>query len=183
MSDIRKMEDVSKWANLYSNYLFNYCLVKVNDTELAKDLVQDTFIAGLQGLEKFEGKSEIRTWLISILKRKIVDYWRKKNKYQTYTMSSFSMRENHQYWQEKHRPENMQSDIEAHLFNNELKGVLKDCISLLPDKWKQVFIDKMINENTSEVVCQKNNITASNFWVIMHRSKLIMRHSLEKNWL
>lgn len=180
MFEERKTEDVSKWVSLYSNYLYSYCLGRVNDTELANDLVQDTFVAGLQALDRFEGKSEIKTWLISILKRKIVDHWRRIKSHQTYAMSNFFYSDSQQIWNEKLLTDTTLSDIEINIFNNELKDTLNECISSLPIKWKQVFIDKMINHNDSEAVCIKNNITASNFWVIMHRSKLKMRVELEK---
>ena len=183
MTTTNKTEDVSKWFDLYADYLFNYCFVKVNDRELAKDLVQDTFIAGIQGLDSFKGKSEIKTWLTSILKRKIFDHMRKKTARKTYAMSSFFSGESQQAWDDKHIPRDMTFDLESELHNKELGDVLKESISSLPAKWKQVFIDKMINENDSEVICRKNNLTPSNFWIIMHRSKLKMRLDIERRWL
>ncbi len=50
--------------------------MRVNDVDLAKDLVQETFISGLKSIDKFEGKSSVKTWLVAILKRKIIDHWR-----------------------------------------------------------------------------------------------------------
>ena len=60
-----------KWINNYADYLFNYAVVRVNDGDLAKDLVQETFYAGLKSAKNFLGKSTERTWLVSILKRKV----------------------------------------------------------------------------------------------------------------
>ena len=37
----------NKWIDLYSDYLFNYTITRVSDREIAQDLVQDTFLAGL----------------------------------------------------------------------------------------------------------------------------------------
>lgn len=59
-----------KWIDNYADYLFNYAVVRVNNADLAKDLVQDTFIAGIKSAKNFKGKSNERTWLISILKKK-----------------------------------------------------------------------------------------------------------------
>ena len=72
----RKMSDnqinPDKWVDLYSDYLYNYTISRVNDSNIAKDLVQDTFLAGLKSMKNFKGEASERTWLISILKRKII---------------------------------------------------------------------------------------------------------------
>ena len=62
--------DPNQWIKLYSDYLFNYTITRVNDSEKAKDLVQDTFVAGLKSMKNFKGEASERTWLISILKEK-----------------------------------------------------------------------------------------------------------------
>ena len=71
--------DPNKWIDLYSDYLFNYTISRVNDRDIAQDLVQDTFLAGLKSMKNFKGEASERTWLISILKRKIIDHYRKIN--------------------------------------------------------------------------------------------------------
>jgi RNA polymerase sigma factor (sigma-70 family) len=57
----------------YRRYLYRYALQQVRDPELANDLVQDTFVAALEGGCRFEGRSAIRTWLVGILKHKIAE--------------------------------------------------------------------------------------------------------------
>src|SRR5690554_8123311 len=69
----------NKWIDKYSDYLFNFTISRVNDREKAKDLVQDTFFAALKAMKNFKGEASERTWLISILKRKIIDHYRKRN--------------------------------------------------------------------------------------------------------
>ena len=71
--------DPTKWVDKYSDYLFNFTIVRVNDRELAHDLISETFLAGLKSMKNFKGEATERTWLISILKRKIIDYYRKIN--------------------------------------------------------------------------------------------------------
>ncbi len=66
--------DPNKWITQYSDYLFNYTITRVNDRVIAQDLVQETFLAGLKSMTNFKGESSERTWLIAILKRKIIDY-------------------------------------------------------------------------------------------------------------
>ena len=69
----------NKWIDLYSDYLFNYTISRVDDRDIAQDLVQDTFLAALKSMKNFKGEASERTWLISILKRKIIDHYRKIN--------------------------------------------------------------------------------------------------------
>jgi RNA polymerase sigma factor (sigma-70 family) len=70
--------DPQLWVERYGDYLYNFTITRVNDSEKAADLVQETFLAGLKAKENFQGKSSERTWLISILKRKIIDTYRKQ---------------------------------------------------------------------------------------------------------
>ncbi|MEP5935776.1 MAG: RNA polymerase sigma factor, partial [Winogradskyella arenosi] len=69
----------NNWVNQYSDYLFNYTITRVNDREIAQDLISETFLAGLKSMVNFKGEASERTWLISILKRKIIDHYRKIN--------------------------------------------------------------------------------------------------------
>ena len=69
----------NNWISEYSDYLFHYTISRVNDREMAQDLVSETFLAGLKSMSNFKGEASERTWLISILKRKIIDYYRKIN--------------------------------------------------------------------------------------------------------
>ena len=71
--------DPNNWIKLYSDYLFNYTIMRVSDREIAKDLVSETFLAGLKSMVNFKGEASERTWLISILKRKVIDHYRKIN--------------------------------------------------------------------------------------------------------
>src|SRR5580692_2342291 len=67
------------WAKNYADYLYNYAFTRLNDEELARDLVQETFLAALEKIDQFEGRSSERTWLTAILKNKVIDIYRKKS--------------------------------------------------------------------------------------------------------
>ena len=88
MPKVEATTDTSLWVDEYSDMLYNYSYTRVNDHELALDLVQDTFVSALKGLDNFQGKSTIKTWLFSILKRKIIDHWRKQESRKTRPMSA-----------------------------------------------------------------------------------------------
>ena len=45
------------WIENYADYLYNYTITRVNDSDLSKDLVQETFFAGLKSAKNFQGRS------------------------------------------------------------------------------------------------------------------------------
>src|SRR3954463_10777652 len=67
----------SAWVEQYGDALFRYARGRVARRELAEDLVQETFLAALQSLDRFQNRSTTRTWLFSILRHKIVDHYRR----------------------------------------------------------------------------------------------------------
>jgi DNA-directed RNA polymerase specialized sigma24 family protein len=66
-----------RWVDEHGDCLYRYALVRVRGAEVAEDLVQETLLAAVRSREKFGGRSSERSWLVGILKNKIVDYYRK----------------------------------------------------------------------------------------------------------
>ena len=73
----RTPSDPEQWVDLYGNYLYRFALGRMRNPEEAQNAVQETFLAALTACKNFAGKSSERTWLISILKHKIIDHFRK----------------------------------------------------------------------------------------------------------
>lgn len=175
----------NKWIDLYSDYLFNYTITRVSDRDMAQDLVQDTFLAGLKSMKNFKGESSERTWLISILKRKIIDHYRKINssKGKAEVRINYSDDENEGDWLEERIADPFDKTAEDRIQNRELRNAIFDCLSKLPEKQAQVFRMKTIEGYDTEDICKELNINASNLWVIIHRARTAMASCLEKNWL
>jgi len=174
-----------KWINNYADYLFNYAVVRVNDGDLAKDLVQETFYAGLKSAKNFLGKSTERTWLVSILKRKVIDHYRKINSEKGQAevrMNFYDTGENEGSWIEERVPQSWDNASEKTIENQELKTQLEVCIDNLPEKYAMVFRMKTIQEFETEEICKELDITASNLWVIIHRARIQLRKCMEDNW-
>ena len=175
--------DSSQWVDEYSDMLYIYAYTRVNDHEMAKDLVQDTFISALKGLDSFQGKSTIKTWLFSILKRKIIDHWRKQDTRKTKPMSSMDTEQQSGEQRAINQHEDTSiSQIEVDYENQELRNIIMGCIQDLPEKWKGIVIDKLVEHRESEEVCKEHDITPSNLWVIIHRAKKQLQGCLEKKW-
>jgi RNA polymerase sigma-70 factor (TIGR02943 family) len=174
-----------KWIDNYADYLFNYAVVRVNDSDLAKDLVQETFFAGLKSAKNFQGRASERTWLISILKRKIIDHYRKINSKKGQAevrMNFYDDGENEGSWIEERVPQSWNNASEKVIENQELKNQLNICIDNLPEKYALVFRMKTIQEFETEEICKELGITSSNLWVIIHRARTQLRKCMEDNW-
>lgn len=175
----------NKWVELHADYLFNYTISRINDQDLAKDLVQETFYAGLKAKDNFQGKSSERTWLISILKRKIIDHYRKINSVKgkaEVKMNFYTDGDREGEWIEESVPAAWNSEIEKVIENNELKEALEKCIASLPEKYAMVFRMKTIQEFETEAICKELEITSSNLWVIIHRARTQLRKCMEESW-
>ncbi len=182
------------WVERYGDYLFNFAIVRVNDTDKAEDLVQETFLSGLKAKDNFQGKSTERTWLISILKRKIIDTYRKQYSSKESSMSEYeqdiSDRDFYQsegpfkgHWLEGKGPHSHSLLPEGEIEQAELAKIIQFCISNLPVNLASAFVMKMIDEVESGEVCQELGITPSNLWVMLHRARLKMRECIESKWL
>jgi len=175
----------NKWIDLHADYLFNYTISRVNDHEIAKDIVQETFISGLKASKNFRGEASERTWLISILKRKIIDYYRKINSKKgkaEIRITHFQDGENKGDWLEKCVPQTWGNEAEKKIENVELGEAIHNCIDHLPQKYRMVFIMKTVKEYETDEICKELEITSSNLWVIIHRARLQLRKCLEDNW-
>ena len=175
----------NKWIDLYADYLFNYTISRVNDREIAQDLVQDTFLAALKAMKNFKGEASERTWLISILKRKIIDYYRKINSNKgkaEVRITSNNDSETEGDWLEERVADPFDKTAEDTMQNTELGEAILNCLSKLPEKQSEVFRMKTIEGIETEDICNELNITASNLWVIIHRARTAMALCLKENW-
>jgi len=183
MTEIKTTVNPEKWVDEYADALFRYAMQRVEDTEQAKDLVQETFLSAYKSLANFEGKSTIKTWLFAILKRKIIDFYRQQETHKTIPLSTYFREKGRVgHWQPENQPKGKFAAFEEQLENTELYIAINKCIDLLPGKWKGIIIDKLVDQKETEIVCNEHEISASNFWVIIHRAKVQLRDCLERKW-
>lgn len=183
-----KPATIETWVDDYTDDLYSWAFHKTSDPELAKDLTQDTFLAALQGFERFSGKSSPKTWLFSILNNKIVDHYRRKIRNspldetrtsEQHVNSFFNTDEN---WTKGKAPETWDMEDGNLLDDNDFVKIFTSCVELLPQKWKLSVQYKYYSGKPADEICQELEISPSNYWQILHRSKLQLRDCLEKNW-
>ncbi len=177
-----KVLNPEKWVDLYSGMLFSYAYARLPDEETVKDLIQDTFLSALGRLDSFKGKSSEKTWLFSILKNKITDWYRQKYRKGESVSPDlnpfFEMQAEFRKWREESAPLEWETDEATE--EKKLHAFLRYCLSRLPEKWRIVFLIKYSEEAKTEEICEECGITASNLWVILHRARLQMRACMEK---
>lgn len=174
--------DKAQLIEEHSDYLLSFAMSKIRDIDLAKDLVQDTFVSALTKLDTFEHRSKVRTWLTSILNRKIIDYWRKaETRYSDPISQFFDSESGGRHWIiDKNSPEI--NTIEQEITQAETILELRDCLGKLPEKWNGIISSKYLEEKESDEICNEFDITPSNLWVIIHRAKLLLRDCLQKKY-
>jgi len=174
------------WVNQFSDELYSWAFHKTSSKEIAEDLVQDTFYAAYRNIDKFQGKSQPKTWLFSILNNKIIDYYKKKSKQFTISADDYTSQikktdgffDEHDKWKNK-----SDSNDQNWLDNPEFNAILLHCIKDLPENWQFIIQSKYILDKKSADICQELQITQSNFWQISHRAKLLLKKCVELNWV
>ena len=172
------------WVDKYSDYLFNFTIIKVNDSEIAKDLISETFLAGLKSKDNFKGEASERTWLTSILKRKIIDHYRKinSNKGKAEVRITYSDEESEGDWLEEKLSDLYDKNAEDLILNTELGTAIHNCLDNINEKHALIFKMKTIDNFDTETICKEFDISPSNLWVIIHRARKTMIDCLNENW-
>lgn len=177
-----------KWLELYGTLLYQYTLPRVNDSTVAEDLVQDTFLSALKGLEGYKGVASEKNWLFTILKNKIIDHYRKKATEQAVMAMPDLQNVEDDWFNEEGRWAENRAPKDWNISENpterkEIQKIINWCKDHLKTLQRDVFVLKYMEELSSDEICKVLNITPSNYWVLIHRARLQVRDCVEKHWL
>lgn len=173
------------WVDRYADYLYSYAQNRISDPELARDLVQETFFSGLRSASNFQGNSSERTWLVAILKRKIIDQYRKANSAKGKAEVKMHLRDDSgamSDWLEERVSDPDTAYEQDPLENEELALALQECIGKLSPKLRQAFSLKTLEGKDTEVICNELHIKPSNLWVMVHRARVALMSCLNETW-
>ena len=185
--ELASIDNPESWVDSYGDFLYRFALSRVKDPAVAEDLVQETFLAALRARENFKGRSAGRTWLIAILKHKIVDHIRKKirepstDKIETLTDTSDPDFDERGHWQI--RPGKWAVNPDSLYEQKEFVDVLYRCLAELPERLAEAFIKRELDGLSTEEICKELGITATNTWVMLYRARMSLRRCLENKWL
>jgi RNA polymerase sigma-70 factor (ECF subfamily) len=172
----------------HRRYLIRIAQLQLRDADLAEDVVQETLVAALGARDGFSGRSSVKTWLTGILKHKIVDAIRHKQR-QPVIAATFDDETDREAFDPLFKddgswdaPPADWGDPENALARREFMDVMELCLERLPPNTARVFVMREVMELETEEICKELAITANNLWVILYRARMALRQCLEQNW-
>ena len=180
--------DIAAQLDAHRGYLLRVARLQLRDDALAEDVVQETLLAALSG-STFSGKSSLKTWLTGILKHKIIDAIRRKQR-EPLLASTFDdecdiedldglFKAPFGAWDS---PPAEWGDPEQALNRSQFFDIMDFCLEKLPPNTARVFMMREVMGLESDEICKELAITANNLWVILYRARMSLRECLEQNW-
>jgi RNA polymerase sigma-70 factor (TIGR02943 family) len=171
--------------------LLRFARLQLRDAGAAEDAVQETLLAALTGSHSFESRSSYKTWLISILRNKIIDIIRDQGR--EVPASSLAddeagdeqladtLFDRRGHWQAEARPGRW-ADPEASFEQKQFWAVFEACLDRLPAKAARVFMMREFLGLETEEICKETGMSTSNCWVVLHRARQGLRTCLDTRW-
>ncbi len=185
-SDTHHETTPGAWVEQHGDYLYHFAIGQVRDPQVAEDLVQDTFLAALKARERFAGQSSERTWLVSILRHKIMDHLRQRYRRPTVALDeSEAARDDDRLGQAMVWAHEVAAECTSPHRRMELAEFhesLQQALGRLPARLAQVFELYEVNEWSGREVCAAVNISEQNLWVMLHRARKQLREELASWW-
>jgi len=171
----------------YRPQLLKFAMLQLRDPTSAEDAVQETLLAAIQSGGNFTGKSSVSTWLVGILKHKVIDTIRRQSRERPLELSP-----------DDQSPEDLEAlfkddghfqdppadwmDPEAALTQRKFFEALERCLQDLPKNSARVFTMREVAGVDIDEICNELGITATNCGVLLYRARLRLRGCLEQTW-
>jgi RNA polymerase sigma-70 factor (TIGR02943 family) len=173
-----------RWVDDHGDYLYRFALARVDGAETAEDLVQDTLLAALKAAPSFAGRSSERTWLTGILKNKLVDRLRQTQRMRIVAdlgrpdecLDDLYDRAGH--WRVDTRE--WDCDPARTLQRREFWEAFRHCHGHLPDRLREVFSLRILDDVPAAEICQALGISATNLWALVHRARVRLWRCLDR---
>ncbi|HSX91683.1 MAG TPA: sigma-70 family RNA polymerase sigma factor [Hydrogenophaga sp.] len=168
-------------------YLMKFARLQLRNESWAEDAVSETVLAAIAKPQAFERRAQLRTWLVGILKHKIVDALRQHGREVTLGQGEDDEADPLDYLPFKadghfaERPADW-GNPEQDLDNRQFMSILEACTEKLPPVQGRLFLMREWLEMGSEEICKELSLTPTNLYVQLHRARLRLRECLELNW-
>lgn len=174
-------------VNEYADMLYRFALQRVKNSDTAKDIVQDTFLAAWRNKDNYKGEASVKSWLFIILKNKLIDHYRKSSAKVTESISANENNDDYffdkaDHWTAEASPKTWSSTSTITVETKEFYTILHNCKQKLREVQNTVFTMKYLEGMESEEICKVLELSPSNYWILVHRAKVQLRGCLEKNW-
>ena len=175
--------DPTEWVEAHGDYLYNYAFGQVRDASDAEDLVQETFLAALKARDRINRHASERTWLVSILRHKICDHFRRKCRERLPGHDDVSNQQRFDrsiLWIHETAADCILPSRRIDL--NDFRASLESALRKLPPRIAQAFSMYEMDECASADVCSRMNISEQNLWTMVHRARKRLRELLPNWW-
>ncbi|MFZ2990780.1 sigma-70 family RNA polymerase sigma factor [Ideonella sp.] len=180
------MTDFARAVEALRPQLMRYAQSQLRNPAWAEDAVSDTLLAALEKPQSFAGGSQLKTWLVGILKHKLIDQLRRHSREATVLDGDDSadlddaLFDATGHWREA--PGHWPDQPEDRLRQQQFLAVLDACVEQLPATQGRVFMMREWLELDSDEVCKALAISPTNLWVLLHRARLRLRECLQQTW-
>ncbi len=165
--------------------LMRFARAQLRNEAWAEDAVSETVLAALAKPQAFAGQSQLKTWLVGILKHKLIDQIRRHSREVSATTGEDGedidalLFNDGGGWREA--PAEW-GDPEATLGQRQFFEVLEVCVEQLPGVQGRVFMMREWLELDTAEICKELGITSTNAWVLLHRARLRLQTCLQQRW-
>jgi RNA polymerase sigma-70 factor, ECF subfamily len=151
----------------------------------AEDAVSETLLAVLEGRTQFAGRSQLKTWVVGILKHKIIDTLRARRREAPLAIDPDDRMEDDLFKPDGHyeTPPSDWPTPEESFSRNQFFEILQVCIDQLPPPQARIFMLREWMELTTQEICNELTVTPTNAGVLLHRARLRLRECLEMKWV
>ena len=170
--------------------LMRLALMHVASRAVAEDVVADTWLAVVKGIDRFEGRSALRTWIFQIL----LNIARTRGKREKRTLPFAALRRRAEEGRDEPavdsdrfqrsgawaRPPQEWQGVEAKIESDETRGVLLEAIAALPPRQRHVIALRDIQGYSAEEARNALGLSETNQRVLLHRARSKVREALEE---
>jgi RNA polymerase sigma-70 factor (ECF subfamily) len=168
--------------------LLKIARLQLRNDAWAEDVVSETLLAALEGAARFGGQSQVKTWVIGILKHKIIDQFRRSSRevsVEAEQEASDAETFDELFVEDGHfrdRPLPTWGDPEACLDRNQFLEIVQLCVDKLPAGLGRIFMMREWMEYETDEICKELGITSTNAFVMLYRARMRLRECLELAW-
>jgi RNA polymerase sigma-70 factor (ECF subfamily) len=163
----REPDAIERWVYGNRRIVYRLLLKMVKDTDVAEELLQETFYQALRSINRFRGDSKVSTWLCSIARNLAFRYFRDQDRYTT--------AESHTLEWMNHHDDSASSLADGeprhHTERTERKELVHAALAELPDSYREVIRMRDLEEKSTEEVAEALDLTRVNVRVRLHRAR------------
>ncbi len=170
-----------EWVDQYGDDLVACAYARLRDEVEAEEAVQETFLAAVRKQDQYRGDAGLGAWLFGILKRKIIDQVRERNKQHRVLperKDRSQAAEDNLSW--LHSIPDV--DVEDHMLMTELWQIVLHCLTTLSQDQADAFTLTVMDQMDTPAACRVLNVTESGFRVRLHRARLRLARCVSKKW-